>query len=227
MRKFNYCYLFLFTIAVFLLLGCGGSDKSTKGLAEMLNESNSESVTDGAEKGSVNKKRKRSKKSVVAGSEKSAQGDRYYVSNTGNKSNYIHLYPDGSSDVSTVMTCHSCFGSGSCMNCNATGNGYWMLNDYHYIPCPACGGEIDCGTCKGEGVIYSFHHFRPGEAEAYLRAAKEVKAEVSSSGSSTGGSDYIDEIYYVPEMTGEEQVERYCEICGEYRLPHKHIKKRF
>ena len=156
------------------------------------------------------------------------QGDQYYNFNAGGYGNMeMWVHPDGSSTVKTQMMCHSCRGSKRCNICNGTGNGYAMINSY--MPCPACGATGVCGTCKGNGFIVQTKKWAPGEAEAYLQAHREVKAQSrhERSSSYSGGSDnrYIETIEYAPNYTGESNDE-WCEKCHKYAPAHSHIKKR-
>lgn len=90
--------------------------------------------------------------------------------------------PDGSTTITMEMRCPSCNGSVVCNICSGTGNGYIHIG--RYMPCPACGATGQCSYCHGQGVIRSTKTWQPGEAEAYLKARREVESQSSGKRSS-------------------------------------------
>ncbi len=167
-----------------------------------------------------------------------SDGGTYNFFDSGVGKTEMITYSDGSATLTTVQRCHSCVSTGGkCLNCQGTGNGYNMLQAAdRYIQCPGCGGSGVCGFCHGSQWSQPFKkHYRPGEAEAYMQAVREQKAEEranrssSSSSSSSrssntctrcGGKKYEKEITY--NKPAEGRVPPYlntlgvtCSICGD------------
>lgn len=150
--------------------------------------------------------------------------DKYYCFNMGTMVQEWWEHPDGSVTIRTRVQCCSCKGSNICNICQGTGNGYNMLvGSGRYMPCPACGATGQCGTCHGLGYVENVKRWQPGEAEAYLKAHREVEREYRNQGGNRLGQSHrgIRVKEYSPNYTGKyEQV--WCEECKNYDAPHYH-----
>lgn len=101
-----------------------------------------------------------------------ALGETHYV-----------FYEDNYCFVTTLSSCRQCYGNRICRLCS--GQGSFVHPTLHQIyPCKVCGGTGACLSCNGLGYHLTSKLWRPGEAEAYLQARREVKQSHYSSSSS-------------------------------------------
>ncbi|MBO5232841.1 MAG: hypothetical protein J6B33_00825 [Prevotella sp.] len=150
--------------------------------------------------------------------------DKYYVFNLGMITQEWWEHPDGSITIRCRTLCTACSGRNVCNICQGTGNGYSMLvGSGRYMPCPACGATGQCGTCHGLGYRETVKIWQPGEAEAYIKAHKEVEQEYRNQGGRRLGKPHrgIRVKEYSPNYTGEYE-EVWCEECKGYDAPHYH-----
>lgn len=115
--------------------------------------------------------------------------DNYTVFDMGGGRGRVHIWEhaDGSRTIKNEWLCHACMGSKKCNICQGTGNAYWIINRYH--PCSACAATPGtCTTCQGTGYTSFTKTWKPGEAEAYLQARREVEAQYRQNGGSSSGS---------------------------------------
>ncbi|MCD8296536.1 MAG: hypothetical protein LUC88_03080 [Prevotella sp.] len=89
--------------------------------------------------------------------------------------------------------------------------------------------DTDANRNKVRSQIASMMAQRQANNEAW-RSANGSGIGSSSSGSSSSSSSssspqYVDEIVYTPDYTGN-ATRVYCSKCGTYMYPHSHIKKR-
>lgn len=167
--------------------------------------------------------------SVAQNSNNNNEGDRYYDINMGNGSQMqIWQHSDGSATIAMTSVCVICHGLKSCMVCHGAGGvmGYGGI----WYPCTACCGTLKCKWCNGEGYQRLIKTWQPGEAEAFMQAHREVEQEYRNKHErryQSNGQNYMDVIYYTPNMTGVPYPDEYCSQCQEWGQPHKHIKKRY
>lgn len=141
--------------------------------------------------------------------------------------------PDGSGVVVTDIPCIHC-NNGRCKMCFGSGV---FVHPYlgTSMPCTMCNMGA-CRYCSGKGRLVTQKYFAPGEAQAYLQANREVNSGYGGSGSGTGsgsgsgsGSNNIERgievIEWQVDYTGEGYADVWCEKCGKWAQPHKHIKK--
>lgn len=156
--------------------------------------------------------------------DKGGASDKYYIFHLGMITQEWWEHPDGSVTIKSTTRCYACMGSQKCNICQGTGNGYNMLaGSGRYIPCPTCGGSGRCATCRGQGSVVATKTWQPGEAEAYLKAHREVEQEYRRQGGTRLGksSRGIRVKEYSPNYTGQHE-EVWCEECKKYDAPHIH-----
>lgn len=143
------------------------------------------------------------------------------------------INPDGSGVVVTDIPCMHC-NNGQCKMCFGTGT---FVHPYlgTAMPCGVCNMGA-CKYCFGKGRFVTTKHFAPGEAAAYLQANREVNSGYGGSGSGSGtgsgsgsGSSNVERgievIEWQVDYTGKGYADEWCEKCGKWAQPHKHIKK--
>lgn len=102
-----------------------------------------------------------------------ALGETHYV-----------FYEDKYCFITTLSTCLQCYGNRVCRLCNGHGS---FVHPYlqQLSPCKVCGGTGVCLSCNGQGYRLTAKMWRPGEAEAYVQALREVKRSHYSGSSSS------------------------------------------
>lgn len=158
---------------------------------------------------------------------------------------------DGRMMMKTVMPCPVCHGSSVCTVCWGQGGRMGAAYGGMWYPCTMCGGtgRNCCRACAGKGEIVTVA-FSDGNGNAYGVSSNGSTSQSNSAGTvvttpygtqvyPNGGSssssssshshsssdDYIEEIVYAPQYTGE-AADVWCEKCKKWGPRHSHIKKR-
>lgn len=160
--------------------------------------------------------------------------------------------PDGRLTMKTVMPCTMCHGSNVCTSCWGQGGRWGAAYGGTWYPCPLCAGtgRNCCRVCSGKGEITTIT-FTDGQGKAYgfssngstsqSNAAGTIvstpygtkvypngsssSSSNSSSSSKSNQNDYIEQIVYDPDYTGNSP-QVWCDKCNKYGPRHSHIKKR-
>ncbi len=163
-------------------------------------------------------------------------------------------YSDGRKLTTTVTPCTVCYGSTTCPVCHGAKGRLEFEYGGMWYPCAYCGGtgQNYCPSCNGKGSITTTVCSGSGNSTGtssngsviYANEAgivingpdgfkiytfEEISGAPSSSSTSSSNSsscDYIDEIVYSTNYTGEAQTQVWCDKCKAYRYPHTHIRKR-
>ena len=159
---------------------------------------------------------------------------------------------DGRTMTTMVIPCLICHGRSTCPICLGAKGRWGAAYGGMWYPCMFCGGtgENRCQNCQGKGTITTIvwgdndsatgimsdgttlHSnssgtvvHGPNGVSVYPAAGSSTSISESSSSSSSSSDDYIEEIVYAPDYTGE-KTQVWCEKCKAYRYPHTHVRKR-
>ena len=152
---------------------------------------------------------------------------------------YTDCYPndDGTTLMITHSSCYLCGGTGRCGICRGQGGiNHPIL--HRYIPCSGCATSGICKYCQGRGE-QTFSAMVDSKGNGYGMdmngniavtggaggSSYDSGSSSSTRSSSSRNNDYVEEIYYSPNYTGEDNSE-WCETCKKVSPAHKHIKKR-
>lgn len=160
---------------------------------------------------------------------------------------------DGRMMMKTVMPCTMCHGSSVCTACWGQGGRWGAAYGGTWYPCVLCAGtgKNCCRVCNGKGKITTIA-FSDGNGNAYGVSSNGSTSQSNAAGtivstpygtkvypnggnsssstsspskSSSSENDYIEEIVYAPDYTGD-SAPVWCEKCKKYGPRHSHIKKR-
>lgn len=172
-----------------------------------------------------------------------SSNDQKYYRIQGVNGGYTDCYPNnnGNTLMITHTSCFICGGTGRCGLCRGQGG----INHpflHRYIPCSGCASSGKCNYCQGKGeqlfsavvdsngngfgMDMNGNKVVTGERSKSYDPNSNSNKSSSSHSSSNKNNDYIEEIYYSPNYTGEDNSE-WCDICKKVAPAHKHIKKRF
>ena len=126
------------------------------------------------------------------------------------------------------FTCPLCGGTGKyvCPSCNGQGTVTTIVwSDGNTTSGIMSNGTVLQSTPTGEVIANGPNGVTVYPADGSSTSSSSSSSSSSNSSSSSSSNDYIEEIVYTPDYTGN-ATKVWCEQCKTYRYPHKHVLKK-